>query len=205
MHLIFPHAQNVPTTGFAAIMVALRLCDEVSVAGFGYNLKEPNSLLHYYSQGEKMSLIKQSFTHNIPMETKTLYKLVQQGIIVDLTNGIHLGLWVRFRRNIERRNFDIIFEYPSYTPSCNIFCDKCPSSIKCPPIFQKLKEHLFPPTCLQITFFYTQKSHNFALLICIKCQTCETIFHQNNTFLHQNANVPQLWEEQEGAKSKYSS
>ena len=148
LYAIFPHAQNTPTTGFTAIMVALRLCDKVSVAGFGYNLKEPNSPLHYYSQGQKMSLINQSFTHNIPMEKKTLYKLVQEGIIVDLTNGIHLGLWVRFRIDIERRNFEIILEY-SYTPSYSTFCDKRPTANKCLAYFQQQNNNFSPDYNMQ--------------------------------------------------------
>nr|XP_054763554.1 lactosylceramide alpha-2,3-sialyltransferase-like [Lytechinus pictus] len=79
--------KNVPTTGSMAIMVALRFCDEISVAGFGYDIKRPDTPIHYYSS-EKTKSIMSSFTHGINLEKKFLHKLVKQGIINDLTGGL---------------------------------------------------------------------------------------------------------------------
>ncbi|XP_030831380.1 CMP-N-acetylneuraminate-beta-1,4-galactoside alpha-2,3-sialyltransferase isoform X2 [Strongylocentrotus purpuratus] len=76
--------KNVPTTGSFAISMATRLCDEVSVAGFGYDVTKP---LHYYDKLQ-MKIVKESWTHNIDIEKKWLLKMVQQGVIHDLTRGI---------------------------------------------------------------------------------------------------------------------
>lgn len=76
--------KNVPTTGSFAIAMATRLCDEVSVVGFGYTEDKP---LHYYD-ALQMKVVKKSWTHNIDQEKRWLHKLVQQGVIHDLTGGI---------------------------------------------------------------------------------------------------------------------
>ncbi|XP_072024786.1 CMP-N-acetylneuraminate-beta-1,4-galactoside alpha-2,3-sialyltransferase-like [Amphiura filiformis] len=78
---------NVPTTGSIAIMVGLRLCDEVAIVGFGYNFNDPNSPMHYYDS-IRMNDMKKSWTHDISQEKAMLLQLVQQGIITDLTGGI---------------------------------------------------------------------------------------------------------------------
>uniref|UniRef100_A0A8C9F7Z9 ST3 beta-galactoside alpha-2,3-sialyltransferase 3 n=1 Tax=Pavo cristatus TaxID=9049 RepID=A0A8C9F7Z9_PAVCR len=39
---------NIPTLGSVAITMALHNCDEVAVAGFGYDMSSPNAPLHYY-------------------------------------------------------------------------------------------------------------------------------------------------------------
>ncbi|XP_008336676.1 ST3 beta-galactoside alpha-2,3-sialyltransferase 3a [Cynoglossus semilaevis] len=78
---------NIPTLGAVAITMALHNCDEVAVAGFGYDMKTPNAPLHYYEK-TKMSAIKESWTHNISKEKEFLLKLVKAGIIQDWTKGI---------------------------------------------------------------------------------------------------------------------
>ncbi|XP_051987022.1 LOW QUALITY PROTEIN: ST3 beta-galactoside alpha-2,3-sialyltransferase 3a [Xyrauchen texanus] len=78
---------NIPTLGAVAITMALHNCDEVAVAGFGYDLNSPNAPVHYY-ETLKMSAIKESWTHDIPKEKEFLRKLVKGGVIQDLTNGI---------------------------------------------------------------------------------------------------------------------
>lgn len=40
--------QMVPTLGASAVVMALQLCDQVSLAGFGYDMKQPQTRLHYY-------------------------------------------------------------------------------------------------------------------------------------------------------------
>ncbi|XP_040026918.1 ST3 beta-galactoside alpha-2,3-sialyltransferase 3b isoform X2 [Gasterosteus aculeatus] len=78
---------NIPTLGTVAITMALHNCDEVAVAGFGYDMNTPHAPLHYY-EAVKMSAIKDSWTHNISKEKEFLRKLVKANIITDLTNGI---------------------------------------------------------------------------------------------------------------------
>lgn len=38
----------VPTLGASAVVLALQVCDQVSLAGFGYDMQRPQSRLHYY-------------------------------------------------------------------------------------------------------------------------------------------------------------
>ncbi|XP_075935444.1 ST3 beta-galactoside alpha-2,3-sialyltransferase 3a isoform X2 [Anarhichas minor] len=78
---------NIPTLGTVAITMALHNCDEVAVAGFGYNMSTPHAPLHYYEK-IRMAAIKESWTHNISREKEFLLKLVKAGVIQDLTNGI---------------------------------------------------------------------------------------------------------------------
>ncbi|NP_001027932.1 CMP-N-acetylneuraminate-beta-1,4-galactoside alpha-2,3-sialyltransferase [Takifugu rubripes] len=78
---------NIPTLGTVAITMALHNCDEVAVAGFGYDMNTPHAPLHYY-ETFKMSAIKESWTHNIAKEKEFLRKLVRANVITDLTNGI---------------------------------------------------------------------------------------------------------------------
>uniref|UniRef100_A0A6I8P786 CMP-N-acetylneuraminate-beta-1,4-galactoside alpha-2,3-sialyltransferase n=1 Tax=Ornithorhynchus anatinus TaxID=9258 RepID=A0A6I8P786_ORNAN len=78
---------NIPTLGSVAITMALHNCDEVAVAGFGYDMNSPNTPLHYY-EAIKMSAIKESWTHNIQREKEFLRKLVKAHVIADLTSGI---------------------------------------------------------------------------------------------------------------------
>ncbi|CAK6974054.1 ST3 beta-galactoside alpha-2%2C3-sialyltransferase 3a isoform X2 [Scomber scombrus] len=78
---------NIPTLGAVAITMALHNCDEVAVAGFGYNMSTPHAPLHYYEK-IRMSAIKESWTHNISKEKEFLLKLVKAGVIQDWTNGL---------------------------------------------------------------------------------------------------------------------
>ncbi|XP_034170392.1 ST3 beta-galactoside alpha-2,3-sialyltransferase 3b isoform X2 [Pangasianodon hypophthalmus] len=78
---------NIPTLGTVAITMALHNCDEVAVAGFGYDMNTPHAPLHYY-ESVKMSAIKESWTHNISKEKEFLQKLVKASVITDLTKGI---------------------------------------------------------------------------------------------------------------------
>ncbi|XP_033008254.1 CMP-N-acetylneuraminate-beta-1,4-galactoside alpha-2,3-sialyltransferase isoform X6 [Lacerta agilis] len=78
---------NIPTLGSVAITMVLHNCDEVAVAGFGYDMSSPNAPLHYY-ENIKMSAIKESWTHNIQREKEFLRKLVKARVITDLTSGI---------------------------------------------------------------------------------------------------------------------
>lgn len=59
--------QNIPTLGTVAITMALHNCDEVAVAGFGYDMNTPHAPLHYY-ETVKMSAIKEVSACNIRKE-----------------------------------------------------------------------------------------------------------------------------------------
>lgn len=80
--------KNVPTLGCTAVILATHLCDEVSVAGFGYDLSQPGAPLHYYDD-LCMAEMNESNMHDVTEETKLLQKLVKEGVVKDITGGIH--------------------------------------------------------------------------------------------------------------------
>ncbi|KAM3867221.1 lactosylceramide alpha-2,3-sialyltransferase [Diretmus argenteus] len=80
--------QNVPTLGVSALTLASLLCDEVSLAGFGYNLAQQGAPLHYFSHQPMAAMLQQKM-HNVDRETELLQRLVKAGAITDLTGGIH--------------------------------------------------------------------------------------------------------------------
>ncbi|XP_047441339.1 lactosylceramide alpha-2,3-sialyltransferase-like [Mugil cephalus] len=79
---------NVPTLGIIALNLASLLCDEVSLAGFGYNLTQRGAPLHYYDNLRMSAMLEQK-SHNVDRETQLLQSLVREGTITDLTGGIH--------------------------------------------------------------------------------------------------------------------
>lgn len=78
---------NVPTLGVTAVTLASLLCDQVSLAGFGYNLSQQGAPLHYYDHLPMDFMLGQKM-HNVNRETELLRSLVQSGTIRDLTGGI---------------------------------------------------------------------------------------------------------------------
>ncbi len=78
-------------------MFAMRVCDEVAVAGFSYNWRTPNALLHYYEGTRMMDLMRMKSYHDFMAEKKTLAELVRIGVLFDLTEGILTGLWRQVR------------------------------------------------------------------------------------------------------------
>lgn len=78
---------NVPTLGVTAVTLASLLCDQVSLAGFGYSLSQQGAPLHYYDH-LPMDVMRQQKMHNVNRETELLRSLVQSGTIRDLTGGI---------------------------------------------------------------------------------------------------------------------
>ncbi|XP_043918264.1 lactosylceramide alpha-2,3-sialyltransferase [Protopterus annectens] len=79
--------KNIPTLGFTAVIMATHLCDEVSIAGFGYNLSQPEVPLHYY-ESVRMDAMKKQKMHNVTSESVFLQKLIKQKVVTDLTGGI---------------------------------------------------------------------------------------------------------------------
>ncbi|XP_008838518.1 lactosylceramide alpha-2,3-sialyltransferase isoform X2 [Nannospalax galili] len=80
--------KNIPTIGVIAIVLATHLCDEVSLAGFGYDLSQPRTPLHYFDN-QCMSAMNWQLMHNVTTETKFLLKLIKEGVVKDLSGGIH--------------------------------------------------------------------------------------------------------------------
>ncbi|GAB5569802.1 lactosylceramide alpha-2 [Prionailurus iriomotensis] len=80
--------KNVPTIGVIAVVLATHLCDEVSLAGFGYDLNQPKTPLHYF---DNLCMAAMNFQtmHNVTTETRFLLKLVKEGVVKDLSGGIH--------------------------------------------------------------------------------------------------------------------
>ncbi|XP_066576287.1 lactosylceramide alpha-2,3-sialyltransferase isoform X2 [Amia ocellicauda] len=79
---------QVPTLGISALNLATYLCDEVSLAGFGYNMSQPSAPLHYF-ENMLMDAMKKEKMHNVDTERAFLTGLAEAGIITDLTGGIH--------------------------------------------------------------------------------------------------------------------
>nr|XP_009666471.1 PREDICTED: CMP-N-acetylneuraminate-beta-galactosamide-alpha-2,3-sialyltransferase 4-like [Struthio camelus australis] len=74
------------TTGIIALNLALHMCQEVNIAGFGYPDNHDNTTpIHYYNTGrsrEKEVLIQ----HNLTAERNWLLKMIKQGVIADIAN-----------------------------------------------------------------------------------------------------------------------
>ncbi|XP_048125819.1 ST3 beta-galactoside alpha-2,3-sialyltransferase 7 [Alosa alosa] len=81
-----PHTL-VPTLGACAAVLALQVCDQVSLAGFGYDLQHPASRLHYY-ETLRMGAMETQVVHDVRAETQFLRQMVKAGVINDLTGAI---------------------------------------------------------------------------------------------------------------------
>ena len=77
----------VPTLGVCAVVMALQVCDEVSLAGFGYDLQHPASRLHYY-ETLRMGAMATQVVHDVGAETRFLRQMVKVGVVNDLTGAI---------------------------------------------------------------------------------------------------------------------
>ncbi|XP_075712784.1 lactosylceramide alpha-2,3-sialyltransferase isoform X2 [Rhinoderma darwinii] len=80
--------KNVPTIGAIAIVLATHLCDEVGIAGFGYDLSQPDIPLHYYDN-LCMNAMNHQPMHDVSKEKKLLQTLVRKGVVKDLSGGLH--------------------------------------------------------------------------------------------------------------------
>ncbi|KAG7462466.1 hypothetical protein MATL_G00185170 [Megalops atlanticus] len=77
----------VPTLGASAVVMALQLCDEVSLAGFGYDLQHPDAPLHYY-ESLRMDAMKSQVVHDVSAEKVFLRELVAAQVVTDLTGAL---------------------------------------------------------------------------------------------------------------------
>ncbi|XP_028983405.1 ST3 beta-galactoside alpha-2,3-sialyltransferase 7 isoform X2 [Betta splendens] len=79
--------ENVPTLGASAVVLALQLCDQVSLAGFGYDMQHPEARLHYY-EALRMAAMKVQVVHDVSAEKLFLRDLVAAGAVTDLTGAV---------------------------------------------------------------------------------------------------------------------
>lgn len=116
--------QNIPTIGVIAVVLATHLCDEVSLAGFGYDLSQPKTPLHYF---DNLCMAAMNFQtmHNVTTETRLLMKLVKEGVVKDLSGGIHCEFWIQMT-SLENATLTVraIFHgldtfYPANTWKCS--------------------------------------------------------------------------------------
>lgn len=77
----------VPTLGASAVVMALQLCDQVSLAGFGYDMQHPEARLHYY-EAIRMDAMKAQVVHDVSAEKLFLRDLVSAGAVTDLTGAL---------------------------------------------------------------------------------------------------------------------
>ncbi|XP_074501909.1 ST3 beta-galactoside alpha-2,3-sialyltransferase 7 [Sebastes fasciatus] len=77
----------VPTLGASAVVMALQLCDQVSLAGFGYDMQHPEARLHYY-ETIRMDAMKAQVVHDVSAEKLFLRDLVAAGAVTDLTGAL---------------------------------------------------------------------------------------------------------------------
>ncbi|XP_067909258.1 ST3 beta-galactoside alpha-2,3-sialyltransferase 7 isoform X2 [Heterodontus francisci] len=80
--------QVLPTLGATSIIIALHLCDEVNLAGFGYDMTRPNLPLHYY-ETVRMDAMNAQAVHNVNREKLFLASLVKGKVVNDLTGGVN--------------------------------------------------------------------------------------------------------------------
>lgn len=77
----------VPTLGASAVVLALQLCDQVSLAGFGYDMQHPGASLHYY-ETIRMDAMKAQVVHDVSAEKRFLRDLVSARAVTDLTGAL---------------------------------------------------------------------------------------------------------------------
>lgn len=77
----------VPTLGASAVVMALQLCDHVSLAGFGYDMEHPGARLHYY-EDIRMDAMEAQVVHDVSAEKLFLRDLVAAGAVTDLTGAL---------------------------------------------------------------------------------------------------------------------
>uniref|UniRef100_A0AAX7U5K9 Lactosylceramide alpha-2,3-sialyltransferase n=1 Tax=Astatotilapia calliptera TaxID=8154 RepID=A0AAX7U5K9_ASTCA len=77
----------LPTIGATGVVMALQMCDQVSLAGFGYDMQHPEARLHYY-EAIRMDTMKSQVVHDVTAEKLFLKDLVAAGVVTDLTGGV---------------------------------------------------------------------------------------------------------------------
>ena len=71
-----------PTTGTLAFLMALNLCNSVSIAGFCYNLSSPENYLYYYGDQKVHKAVYG--THDVYVDNKVRRKFLGEELLADL-------------------------------------------------------------------------------------------------------------------------
>ncbi|KFR11349.1 CMP-N-acetylneuraminate-beta-galactosamide-alpha-2, 3-sialyltransferase 4, partial [Opisthocomus hoazin] len=78
-------SRRYATTGIIALNLALHMCQEVNIAGFGDPDNHDNTTpIHYYNTGHSQK--KELFQHNITAERNWLLKMIVWGVIADIAS-----------------------------------------------------------------------------------------------------------------------
>ncbi|NXF42474.1 SIA4C sialyltransferase, partial [Oceanites oceanicus] len=78
-------SRRYATAGIIALNLALHMCQEVKIAGFGYSGNHDNTTpMHYYNMGRSWK--KELFQHNITTERIWLLKMIKWGVIADIAS-----------------------------------------------------------------------------------------------------------------------
>ncbi|KAM9595662.1 LOW QUALITY PROTEIN: CMP-N-acetylneuraminate-beta-galactosamide-alpha-2,3-sialyltransferase 4-like [Morphnus guianensis] len=78
-------SKRYATTGITALNLALHMCQEVNIAGFGYPCNHDHTTpIHYYNMDR--SLKKELCQHNIAAERSWLLKMIEWGMIADIAS-----------------------------------------------------------------------------------------------------------------------
>ncbi|XP_013038391.3 CMP-N-acetylneuraminate-beta-galactosamide-alpha-2,3-sialyltransferase 4-like isoform X4 [Anser cygnoides] len=78
-------SRRYATTGIIALNLALHICQEVNIAGFGYPGNHDNTTpIHYYNTGRSRK--EELIQHNLTAERNWLLKMIEWGVIADLAS-----------------------------------------------------------------------------------------------------------------------
>ncbi|KAM6316024.1 LOW QUALITY PROTEIN: type 2 lactosamine alpha-2,3-sialyltransferase-like [Podargus strigoides] len=78
-------SRRYATMGIIALNLALHLCQEVNIAGFGYPGNHDNTTpIHYYNTGGSRN--KELLQHNITAERNWLLKMMESEVIADIAS-----------------------------------------------------------------------------------------------------------------------
>uniref|UniRef100_A0A8B9RSM1 Uncharacterized protein n=1 Tax=Accipiter nisus TaxID=211598 RepID=A0A8B9RSM1_9AVES len=78
-------SRRYATTGITALNLALHMCQEVNIAGFGYPCNHDNTTpIHYYNMDH--SLKKDLCQHNIAAERSWLLEMIEWGMTADIAS-----------------------------------------------------------------------------------------------------------------------
>ncbi|XP_071881377.1 CMP-N-acetylneuraminate-beta-galactosamide-alpha-2,3-sialyltransferase 4 isoform X1 [Anas platyrhynchos] len=78
-------SRRYATMGIIALNLALHICQEVNIAGFGYPGNHDNTApIHYYNTGRSRK--EELIQHNLTAEGNWLLKMIERGVIADLAS-----------------------------------------------------------------------------------------------------------------------
>ncbi|XP_049688882.1 LOW QUALITY PROTEIN: lactosylceramide alpha-2,3-sialyltransferase-like [Accipiter gentilis] len=145
-------SRRYATTGITALNLALHMCQEVNIAGFGYPCNHDNTTpIHYYNMDR--SLKKELCQHNIAAERSWLLEMIEWGMTADIASP-------SFQAQTAERGLCCLLS-PSDTTDDPSWAS---------PLFQDAAMSYFPFfTSLVDTFFLACYHHGFTSAASPKC------------------------------------